>query len=50
VLDPFAGAGTTWLVAHRMGREFVGIELNPAYAAMARKRVHADAPLLVGGA
>jgi DNA modification methylase len=39
VLDPFAGAGTTWLVAKQHGRQFVGIELNPEYAEMARKRV-----------
>lgn len=46
VLDPFAGSGTTGLVANRLGRDFVGIELNPDYAAMARKRIAADAPLL----
>lgn len=39
VLDPFAGAGTTGLVAKKHGRNFVGIELNPAYADMARKRI-----------
>lgn len=45
VLDPFAGAGTTGLVASRLGRSFVGIELNPEYAALARRRLHLDAPL-----
>ena len=35
VLDPFAGSGTTGIVAARHGREFVGIELNPDYAKMA---------------
>lgn len=39
VLDPFAGAGTTLLEAKRQGRRFVGIELNPEYADMARARV-----------
>lgn len=39
VLDPFFGAGTTGLVAHNNGRGFVGIELNPAYAAMAKERI-----------
>jgi DNA modification methylase len=39
VLDPFAGAGTTGLVALQHGREFVGIELSPAYAQMARERI-----------
>ncbi len=46
VLDPFAGAGTTGVVALRHGREFVGIELNAEYAAMARDRIRDDAPLL----
>jgi DNA modification methylase len=35
VLDPFAGSGTTGIVAARHGRAFVGIELNPDYATMA---------------
>ena len=39
VLDPFAGAGTTGVVAVSQGKRFVGIELNPEYARMARKRL-----------
>ena len=39
VLDPFAGSGTTGVVACRLGRNFVGIELNPEYAAMAERRI-----------
>jgi DNA modification methylase len=46
VLDPFAGSGTVGMVARRHGREFIGIELNPVYAAMARERIVGDAPLL----
>jgi DNA modification methylase len=46
VLDPFAGSGTTGMVALRHARSFVGVELNPAYAALARERIIADAPLL----
>ena len=38
-LDPFAGAGTTALVAKRHGRRFVGIDLNEEYVAMAQKRL-----------
>ncbi len=45
VLDPFAGAGTTGLVAQRLGRKFIGIELNPEYVEMARKRIEDDMPL-----
>jgi DNA modification methylase len=46
VLDPFGGAGTTGLVADRLQRSAVLIELNPVYADMARRRIHDDAPLL----
>jgi hypothetical protein len=46
ILDPFGGAGTTGLVADRLGRSAILCELNPAYARMARERVTADAPLL----
>lgn len=45
VLDPFAGAGTTLLVADRLGRDAIGVELNPTYASLAERRVVADAPL-----
>lgn len=45
VLDPFAGAGTTGVVAIRCGRRFLGIELVPEYAELARERIRADAPL-----
>jgi DNA modification methylase len=45
VLDPFGGAGTTGLVADRLQRDAILIELNPAYAEMARKRIAADAGL-----
>jgi DNA modification methylase len=50
VIDPFCGAGTTGLVALRHGRSFVGAEINPTYAAMARERIRSDAPLLNGEA
>lgn len=41
ILDPFFGAGTTGLVAKKLGRHFIGIELNEAYIGMAQKRVAA---------
>ena len=41
VLDPFFGAGTTGLVAKKLGRRFIGIELNGAYIGMAQKRIAA---------
>lgn len=42
VLDPFGGAGTTALVALRHGRRAALIELNPAYAEMAQRRIEAE--------
>ena len=39
VLDPFAGAGTTLLVSKRLGRNSVGIELNPTYIEMIEHRL-----------
>jgi len=46
VLDPFMGAGTVGLVAQRLGRSAIGIELNPTYAEIAERRIREDAPLL----
>lgn len=48
VLDPFAGAGTTLLAAVRLGRDAIGIELRPKYAALAKARLVEDAPMLAG--
>jgi len=44
VIDPFFGAGTTGLVAKKLGRHYIGIELNEAYIGMAQKRI-AAAPM-----
>ncbi len=44
VLDPFFGTGTTGAVAKRLGRGFVGIERDPAYAALAAERIAAVVP------
>lgn len=56
VLDPFGGAGTTGLVAARLGRDCILIELNPENAAMADRRLRAGlaqvegSPAPAGGA
>ena len=42
VLDPFGGAGTTGLMADRLGRNAILIELNPEYADMAERRISGD--------
>lgn len=39
VLDPFAGSGTTCLVARKLGRHYLGFDLNPDYVKMAEKRI-----------
>lgn len=39
VLDPFAGSGTTGVAAIRLGRRFLGWEMNPEYAEIARRRI-----------
>jgi modification methylase len=53
VLDPFCGTGTTCAVAKRMGRGYVGIDINERYVAMARERianaVAGDVPMLFCG-
>ena len=52
VLDPFAGTGTTCAVAKRMGRRYVGIDINPAYVKIAQERIRdaaGDGPLLLVG-
>lgn len=39
VLDCFSGAGTTTTVAHELGRNYIGIDISPAYCEYARKRI-----------
>ena len=41
VVDPFMGSGTTGVAAIRQGRRFIGIEKNPAFFEIARKRIEA---------
>jgi DNA modification methylase len=41
VLDPFSGSGTTGKVAYQLGRQYIGIELNPTYAAASEKKIGA---------
>lgn len=46
VLDPFAGSGTSLLVADRLSRDAIGIDLNPTYANdIAAQRIAGEAPL-----
>jgi len=51
VLDPFAGAGTTLMVANQLQRHAIGVELNPDYQKLGQDRIYDDAPLFnsIGG-
>ncbi len=42
MLDPFAGAGTTLVVAKRLGRNYLGVELNPDYGRVIEARLCAS--------
>jgi len=44
VLDPFSGTGTVGVVAQQHGRDWLGIEINPAYVRLAERRLAANAP------
>jgi len=46
VLDPFSGSGTTGIVALTNGRNYIGIEINPAYAALSEQRITDEVGLL----
>jgi DNA modification methylase len=50
VLDPFVGSGTTLLVADRLQRDAIGIDLNTGYAEMAVARIERDCPLFTSWA
>ena len=39
ILDPFAGSGSTAVAAQELGRRYIGIEIDPTYAAKAQERV-----------
>ena len=44
ILDPFMGSGTTALVAKKLGRNYVGIELNESYIKIAEDRIRRECP------
>ena len=50
ILDPFCGSGTTCVAAKKLGRRWIGIEIDPKYADIARGRVErTPAPMVVNG-
>jgi DNA modification methylase len=48
ILDPFSGAGTTGVVAEKLDRKYIGIELNPQYTKLAEDRIWNVQPLFAG--
>ena len=52
ILDPFNGVGTTTLVAHQLGRQYIGIDISESYCKIARERILKHNPLekfIIGG-
>ena len=47
VLDPFCGSGTTGIACVAEGFDFIGCELSPEYAEIARRRISDESPLFV---
>jgi DNA modification methylase len=48
ILDPFSGAGTTGVVAEKLNRKYIGIELNPQYTKLSEDRIYNVQPLFAG--
>ncbi len=42
VLDPFCGSGTTCIVAKKLNRSYIGIEINPEYVKLSKERIEKE--------
>lgn len=49
VLDPFMGTGTTAIASKKLGRHFIGIEIDPIYVEIARKKIEQAKPSKING-
>jgi len=49
VLDPMVGTGTTCVAAKKLGRRYIGIDIDPKYVEIARKNVEKAEPTLING-
>jgi len=49
ILDPFMGTGTTAIAAKKMGRHYIGIDIDEEYVKLARRKVDETQPTLKNG-
>lgn len=49
VLDPFVGTGTTAIAAKKLGRRFIGIDIDPKYVEITNKKLEEVEPTLISG-
>ena len=49
VLDPFIGTGTTAIAAKKLGRKFVGIDIDPKYVEIANRKLEGEGPTVING-
>ena len=49
VLDPFIGTGTTAIAAKKLGRKFIGIDIDPKYVEIASKKLEVEEPTMING-
>ncbi|MCD6385191.1 site-specific DNA-methyltransferase [Candidatus Sumerlaeota bacterium] len=49
ILDPFVGTGTTAIAAKKLGRKFIGIDIDPKYVEITNKKLEQTEPTLING-
>lgn len=49
ILDPFIGTGTTAIAAKKLGRQFIGIDIDPKYVEIANIKLEQVEPILING-
>jgi len=49
VLDPFVGTGTTAIAAKKLGRKFIGIDIDPEYVGITNKKLEETEPTMING-
>ena len=49
VLDPFIGTGTTAIAAKKLGRKFIGIDIDPKYVEITNRKLEIEEPTMING-